>query len=110
MVANGQCKIKKRANQIDNLHGSETTHWSFHFNSIYSLIEVFLSIYLYGSIIFVLENIAQKGFSNSISEKASYFKFTFILHLMHKIIGITDLLCWALQQKSLDILNAIVNY
>ena len=26
---------------------------------------------------------------------------------MHKIIGITDLLCRALQQKSLDILNAM---
>jgi hypothetical protein len=24
------------------------------------------------------------------------FKFIFILHLMHKIIGITYLLCWAL--------------
>jgi hypothetical protein len=35
------------------------------------------------------------------------FEFIFILYLMHKIIGIADLLCWALQQKSLDILNAI---
>jgi hypothetical protein len=35
------------------------------------------------------------------------FEFIFILYLMHKIIGSTDLLCRALQQKSLDILNAM---
>jgi hypothetical protein len=35
------------------------------------------------------------------------FKFIFILHLMKEIIGITDVLCQALQQKSQDILNVI---
>jgi len=55
---------------------------------------------MYGAIIIVLENIAQEGFLNSISGKASgclnvmrSFKFIFILHLMHKIIGISYLLC-----------------
>jgi len=56
----------------------------------------------------------QKGSSNSIHGEAGgclivmkSFKFIFILYLMHKIIGITDLLCRALQQKSFDILNAM---
>ncbi|KAK1382646.1 hypothetical protein POM88_020381 [Heracleum sosnowskyi] len=35
------------------------------------------------------------------------FKFLFVLYLMHKIMGITDLLCRALQSKSIDILNAM---
>jgi hypothetical protein len=35
------------------------------------------------------------------------FDFVFILHFMKKIITITDILCQALQQKSLDILNAL---
>jgi len=35
------------------------------------------------------------------------FEFIFILYLMHKIIRITNLLCRVLQQKSLDILNAM---
>jgi hypothetical protein len=35
------------------------------------------------------------------------FEFIFILYLMHKIMGITDLLCRVLQQKSLNILNAM---
>ena len=37
----------------------------------------------------------------------TFFKFIFILHLMKKIMGITDVLCQVLQQKSQDILNAI---
>jgi hypothetical protein len=34
-------------------------------------------------------------------------EFIFILHLMKEIIGITNVLCQALQQKSQDILNVI---
>ena len=35
------------------------------------------------------------------------FQFIFILHLMKEIMGITDVLCQVLQQKSQDILNAM---
>ncbi|XP_047309724.1 uncharacterized protein LOC124913157 [Impatiens glandulifera] len=35
------------------------------------------------------------------------FEFVFILHLMHKIMRITDILCQVLQRKSQDILVAI---
>jgi hypothetical protein len=56
----------------------------------------------------------QEGSSNSIRGEAGgclivmkSFEFIFILYLMHKIIGIIDLLCRVLQQKSLDILNAM---
>ena len=35
------------------------------------------------------------------------FDFVFILHLMEKIMKITDVLCQTLQKKSLDILNAL---
>jgi hypothetical protein len=35
------------------------------------------------------------------------FKFIFVLHLMKKIMGITDMLCQVLQQKSQDILNVV---
>ena len=35
------------------------------------------------------------------------FDFVFILHLMKEIMGITDILCQALQCASQDILNAI---
>ncbi|XP_057464982.1 uncharacterized protein LOC130754753 [Actinidia eriantha] len=55
----------------------------------------------------------KEGSSNSIHGEAGSaliivrsFDFIFILHLMHRIMGITDLLCRALQH-SLDILNAM---
>ena len=35
------------------------------------------------------------------------FDFVFIMHLMEKIMKITDVLCQMLQRKSLDILNAL---
>ena len=35
------------------------------------------------------------------------FEFVFILHLMHKIMRISDILCQILQKKSQDILIAI---
>jgi hypothetical protein len=69
---------------------------------------------MYDATIIVLESIVQEGSSNSIHGEAGgclivmkSFEFIFILYLMHKIMGITDLLCRALQQKSLEILNAM---
>lgn len=35
------------------------------------------------------------------------FDFTYYLHLMKEIIGMTEILCQASQQKSQDILNAM---
>jgi len=69
---------------------------------------------MYDATITVLESIVQEGSSNSIHGEAGgclivmkSFEFIFILYLMHKIMRITDLLCRALQQKSLEILNAM---
>jgi hypothetical protein len=59
---------------------------------------------MYGATIIVLESMVQEGSSNSIHGEASgclivmkSFEFIFILYLMHKIMGITDLLCRTLQ-------------
>jgi len=108
MGATGEHKTGKETNQIGNLHRSGTTRWSSHFDYICSLID------MYGATIIVLESMVQEGSSNSIRGEAGgclivmqYFEFIFILYLMYKIIGITNLLCQALQQKSLDILNAM---
>jgi len=108
MVATGEREIGRGANQIGNLHRSGTTRWSSHFDSIYCLIDT------YGATITVFESMVQEGSSNSIRGEVGgclivmkSFEFIFILYLMHKIIGITNLLCRALQQKSLDILNTM---
>ncbi|XP_052309185.1 uncharacterized protein LOC18099636 [Populus trichocarpa] len=108
LFAIGERETGRGANQIGNLHRSGTTHWSSHFDSICSLID------MYGATITVLESMVQEGSSNSIHGEVGgclivmkSFEFIFILYLMHKIMGITDLLCRALKQKSLDILNVM---
>jgi hypothetical protein len=62
----------------------------------------------------MLESMVQEGSSTSIRGEAgdclivmNSFEFIFILYLMHKIIRIIDLFYRVLQQKSLDILNAM---
>jgi hypothetical protein len=62
----------------------------------------------------VLEDVEREWgiYSQREDVKATYklltsFEFIFILHLMKEIMGITDVLCQVLQQKSQDILNAI---
>jgi hypothetical protein len=108
MVATEERETGREVNKIGNLHQSGTTRWSSHFYSICSLIDMF------GATIIVLESMVQEGSSNSIRGEAGgclivmkSFEFIFILYLMHKIIGITDLLYRALQQKSLNILNTM---
>ena len=93
---------------MSTLHRADTTHWSSHFESICGLID------MCGAIISVFECMVNEGSSNTIRGQAGgslmamkSFDFVFILHLMHKIMGITDMLCWVLHHKSLDILNAM---
>ncbi|XP_073153509.1 uncharacterized protein [Henckelia pumila] len=69
---------------------------------------------MYKSVIIVLEHIVEEASSNSVRGEAAgsliamrSFDFIFILYLMHKIMGVIDLLCRTLQEKSLDILNAM---
>jgi hypothetical protein len=97
MVATRERETGRRPNQISNLHRSGTTRWSSHFDSICSLID------MYGATITVLESMVQEGSSNSIHGEVGgclivmkSFEFIFILYLMHKIMGITDLICQAL--------------
>ncbi|KAL5756911.1 hypothetical protein ACOSP7_021324 [Xanthoceras sorbifolium] len=62
----------------------------------------------------LLENLISKGLNSNIRREAKCaykdlrsFEFVFILLLLHKILGISDMLCQALQSKSQDILNAM---
>ena len=57
---------------------------------------------MYSATITVLESMVQEGSSNSIHGETGglivmkFFEFIFILYLIYKIMGITDLLCRAL--------------
>ncbi|KAG6660505.1 hypothetical protein CIPAW_03G111900 [Carya illinoinensis] len=84
------------------------SRWGSHFYSICNLLQMFEATCL------VLETIIKEGSTYSQHEDANpaykmitSFEFIFTLHLMKEIIGITDILCQVLQQKSQDILNAM---
>ena len=49
----------------------------------------------------------QRGDASSAYEVLITFQFVFVLHLMEEVMGITNILCQSLQQKSQDILNAM---
>ncbi|XP_042458848.1 uncharacterized protein LOC122042670 [Zingiber officinale] len=108
MIATGERDTGRGCNQISNFLLPGKTRWSTNFESICWMID------MYSSVISVFEKMVVDGSSNSIRGEANglliaikSFDFIFILHLMQKIMGITNLLCRALQEKSLDILNAM---
>ncbi|KAL6527404.1 hypothetical protein OROGR_016494 [Orobanche gracilis] len=108
MVISGERDTSRGANQVCNLQRAGKTRWSSHFESICSLVD------MYSSVIGVLKIIVKDGSSRSMRGEAAgclremqSFDFVFILSLMHKIMGVTNLLCKAFQGEAVDILNAM---
>ncbi|QHO07770.1 Zinc finger MYM-type protein [Arachis hypogaea] len=108
LVAQNELETGKGVNQISTLQRVVDTRWSSHFNSICSLVKMFTATNI------VLNNIiedrttyAQRGEAYGVSKILLSFEFVFTLHLMKEIMGITNVLCQALQQQSQDILNAM---
>lgn len=90
------------------LHRVGATRWSSHLSFIRSLIDLF------GPSCEIVENLQLNGDNHPIHSevKSAYdamtsFEFVFILHLLNEIMGTTDILWQALQQKSQDIVNAM---
>jgi len=108
LVDIGEIETGKEINQVGGLQQPGDSRWSSHFKSICSLIKMYRATCL------VLENIALDGSTYSQRGDAVFsfklimsFDFAFFLHIMKNVMGITDVLCQALQQKSQDILNAM---
>ena len=108
LLASGELQSGRGANQIRTLQRAGATCLSSHFTSVSSLIEMFSLI----SVLF--EKMIDNGLNSNIcgEAKCAYkemksFEFVFILHLMNKFLGISDMLCQALQMKFQDILNAL---
>jgi hypothetical protein len=108
LIVSNKIETGKGANQIGTLQRPGDTRWSSHYRSICSLIKMF------GSACSVLNNISKEraNYSQRGDAKAAYmvltsFEFILILHLMKDLMGLTNMLCQTLQQKSLNILNAM---
>ena len=98
MLVMDELEIGTGANQIGTLKRAGDSRWGSHFNSTCSLIRMF------GPTCLVLENIKedgstylQRGDANVAHKMINSFEFIFSLHLMKEIMGITDVLCQALQ-------------
>jgi hypothetical protein len=98
----------KGANQIGTLNRAGDTCWGSHFKSICSVIN------MYEATCHVLKKIRKesKGWSTSVDADSSYnylkeFDFILILFLMKSIMGITDVLCQALQKQDQDVVNVM---
>ncbi|XP_058749642.1 uncharacterized protein LOC131622614 [Vicia villosa] len=98
----------KGANQVGTLKRAGDTRWGSHYNSICSLIN------MYEATCSVLKKIARergsyatRGDADSSYNYLKAFDFIFILHMMKEIMGITDMLCQALQKQNQDVVNAM---
>ncbi|XP_052185253.1 uncharacterized protein LOC127796889 [Diospyros lotus] len=108
MLSIGERESGSGANQIGNLQRAGATHWSSHYDSVKNMIG------MYSATCKVLEylKVHCSKASSRAEVRGAYrhfacFEFVFNLLLMHKIMRITDVLCQALQKKSLDILAAM---
>ena len=108
MIVIDDLETAKGKNQIGTFKRVDDTRWGSHLSSLRSFVLMF------DVTCSVLENIIEDG--NSCSQRSeaneaydimTSFEFIFFLHLMRKLLGITDDLFQALQRKSQDILNAM---
>jgi hypothetical protein len=104
----GQLQNGTGLNEEQSLQRPGDTRWSSHYRSLKSLVDMFPTI------VKVLEILEKDEKDWKIRDQASnllcYFQsfdFVFYLHLMLTILGITNTLSLALQQKDQGIVNAI---
>jgi hypothetical protein len=105
----GELDTGRGLNQIGSLQRAGDTRWSSHYKSVKSFLRLF------GPSVLVLRGVANdrsvpwgpRGDAEGALNFLVTFDFVFILHLMEKIMKITDVLCVKLQSKTLDIANAL---
>nr|KYP69704.1 Zinc finger MYM-type protein 1 [Cajanus cajan] len=96
-VVNIICSSSKNHDELHAAKLDEITH-------LLEIDELEIGKDMYDATCVVLQKIIVDGSTYSVMTS---FEFILILHLMKKMMGNTDCLCHALQQKSLDILNVM---
>ncbi|XP_039146798.1 zinc finger MYM-type protein 1-like [Dioscorea cayenensis subsp. rotundata] len=104
----GEIISGKGKHQETNLAKAGDTRWGSHFTTLIRLLT------MWESVLEVLQNVCQdgsvadqKGLASSLISKMESFEFAFVLHLMMKVLGITNELSNTLQQKDQNIVNAM---
>ncbi|CAN1815690.1 Zinc finger MYM-type protein 1 [Linum perenne] len=109
MLESGDIQSGQGANQMTSLKRAGATRWSSHYSSVKSIISMF------SATVEVIRTVKDHNTNRTARAEArgawinmQTFEFAFNLHLMKEIMGITDYLCQAFQQESIDILAALV--
>ncbi|KAL5855458.1 hypothetical protein ACOSQ4_005260 [Xanthoceras sorbifolium] len=108
MIASAELESGTGANQIRSLQRAGPTRWSSHFTSVSRLIDMF------GATCTLLEKLSDVGLSGNIRGEAQgaykdmrNFDFVFILLLLHRVSGISDILC---QDEWDDFFESVVSF
>ncbi|CAN1743502.1 Zinc finger MYM-type protein 1 [Linum perenne] len=109
MLESGDIQSGQGANQMTSLKRAGATRWSSHYSSVKNIISMF------SATVEVIRTVKDHNTNRTARAEArgawinmQTFEFAFNLHLMKEIMGITDYLCQAFQQESIDILAALV--
>ncbi|PIN11338.1 hypothetical protein CDL12_16064 [Handroanthus impetiginosus] len=95
-------------NQETTLKRPSDTRWGSHYGTLSSLLDMFSPVT--DLLEFIMEdgvNAEHRAEASSLLDAILSFDFVFKLHLMWKVLGITNELSQALQRKDQDIVNAM---
>ncbi|XP_070055218.1 uncharacterized protein [Nicotiana tomentosiformis] len=108
LVESGEVHTGQGLNQERGLQGPGDNRWGSHFKTLDNF------IVLFSSIVRVLEVIKHEGSTSNDRNQAKYllseiktFKFIFMLHLMLKVLALSNELSKTLQKRDQDIVNAV---
>ncbi|KAH0648628.1 hypothetical protein KY285_033876 [Solanum tuberosum] len=108
LFESGEVQKGQGLHQERGLQKPGDTRWGSHFKTLDNFIVIF------SSIVHVLEVIELEGSTSSDRNQAEYlltkiktFKFIFVLHLMLKVLAMSNELSKILQKKDQDIVNAV---
>ncbi|CAN1294675.1 Zinc finger MYM-type protein 1 [Linum perenne] len=108
MLKSGEIQSGQGANQMRSLTRAGQTRWHSHYHSVLSIIDMFHATCE------VLRDISEnckegpaRAQARGAYQKIETFEFVFHLHLMKAMMEITNFLCQAFQQESVDIVAAL---
>ncbi|XP_016450433.2 uncharacterized protein LOC107775230 [Nicotiana tabacum] len=108
LLKNGEVYTGQGLNQESSLQQSGDTRWGSHFKTLENLMIIFVSIVnvlkdMQQDCLLSLDRFAAKNLLDNIQD----FEFVFMLHLMFKMLLLTNELNKTLQKKDQDIINAM---
>ena len=109
-VESGERLTGRGINQETSLRRAAKTRWGTHYESILRIISMYNAVLKLPRIIEVDGiTLDSRKKAESLAYTMDTFDFVFKLHMMRKVLGITNTLSKALQKKDQDIVNAMDN-